>query len=90
MALVYFRLQATRALQGVVFDHSVASLRAFSITRLTAACTRCWSYLDRRAFVNGAFDQGADAQRFKQVRSRAMLCFGVLCITTRYRFPGGE
>ena len=55
------------ALQGYVAEHPNAALRAFSISRLASACTRCWSFLDRRAFVNGGFEEGGDAQRYKQV-----------------------
>lgn len=58
------------ALQGYVAEHPNAALRAFSISRLASACTRCWSFLDRRAFVNGGFEEGGDAQRYKQVCTR--------------------
>lgn len=59
--------QATSALQGYIDHHPNAALRAFSISRMTSACTRCWSFLDRRPFVNGGFEEGGDAQRYKQV-----------------------
>eukprot|EP00903_Cladosiphon_okamuranus_P018229 g16768.t1 len=58
--------EATMALQGYVAEHPNTALRAFSISRLASACTRCWSFLDRRAFVNGGFEEGGDAQRYKQ------------------------
>lgn len=59
--------KATTTLQGYVAEHPNASLRAFSISRLASACTRCWSFLDRRAFLNGGCEEGGDAQRYKQV-----------------------
>ncbi|CAM9845843.1 unnamed protein product, partial [Scytosiphon promiscuus] len=58
--------EATTTLQGYVAEHPNAALRAFSISRLTSACTRCWSFLDRRAFLNGGCEEGGDAQRYKQ------------------------
>lgn len=60
--------QATSCLHSHATDHPNAPLRAFAISRLAAACTRCWVFLDRRSFVNGGFEEGADAQRFRQVR----------------------
>lgn len=59
--------QATSVLHGYINDHPNAALRAFSISRMASACTRCWSFLDRRPFVNGGFEEGGEAQRYKQV-----------------------
>lgn len=67
------RPQAASALQGYVTEHPKASLRAFSVSRIASACTRCWAFLDRRAFVNGGFEEGGDAQRFRQVRRNLAL-----------------
>ncbi|CAB1120325.1 unnamed protein product [Ectocarpus sp. CCAP 1310/34] len=58
--------EATTTLLGYAAEHPNAALRAFSISRLASVCIRCWSFLDRRAFVNGGFEEGGDAQRYKQ------------------------
>ena len=81
--------QTTLVLQGFVAEHSVASLRAFSISRLAAACTKCWSFLDRHPFVNGAFEQGSDAQRFKQVRYPEALFKGPPVLVGKHRVVSG-
>ncbi|CAM9266992.1 unnamed protein product, partial [Choristocarpus tenellus] len=60
------RREASVALQDCVSSQPDTSLRSFAIVSMGEAGERCWSFLDRRPFLNGGFESGVDAQRFTQ------------------------